>query len=155
MNKIMKKEFQNNTVIQAPDIVLYLDKTNEQYERNGILLLLRGDVEKKITKKETEKIEEIVRRYTNKMEYGDTAKWNSILAKDRETKLEELLEKYRKAKLVITDRFHGMIFAAITSTPCVVLGNYNHKVKEGSEVLKHLKYIKYIEDINNLEQNIH
>ena len=46
-----------------------------------------------------------------------------------EEKIEEMLKKYRKCQLVITDRLHGMIFAAITSTPCIALGNYNHKIK--------------------------
>jgi pyruvyl transferase EpsI len=32
-------------------------------------------------------------------------------------------------EVVVTDRLHGMIFAAITGTPCVVLQNSNHKIE--------------------------
>ena len=33
-------------------------------------------------------------------------------------------------KIVITDRLHGMIFAAITNNPCVVLLSQSLKLKE-------------------------
>ena len=65
-----------------------------------------------------------------------------------------MLNKYRKSQLVITDRLHGMIFAAITSTPCIALGNYNHKIKACSKTLEHLGYIQYIEDIDKIEEQI-
>ena len=55
------------------------------------------------------KIRRSIRTYINK--------------KVEEEKIEEMLKKYRKCQLVITDRLHGMIFAAITSTPCIALGN--------------------------------
>lgn len=35
--------------------------------------------------------------------------------------------KFRECELVITDRIHGMIFAAITGTPCIALSNYKIK----------------------------
>ena len=60
--------------------------------------------------------------------------------KKLEEKIEEMLKKYRKCQLVITDRLHGMIFATITSTPCIALGNYNHKIKSCSETLEPVSY---------------
>ena len=45
-----------------------------------------------------------------------------------------------------------MVFAAITSTPCIALGNYNHKVKGTARWLKHLKYIKYADSIEEVEK---
>ena len=84
----------------------------------------------------------------------DTAKGPGILSKYREEKIEEMLIKYRKCQLVITDRLHGMIFAAITSTPCIALGNYNHKIKSCSETLEHLGYIKYVDNVEEIEENI-
>ena len=65
-----------------------------------------------------------------------------------------MLSKYRKSELIITDRLHGMIFEAITSTLCIALENYNHKIKSCSETLEHLKYIKYVENIYEIEENI-
>ena len=58
--------------------------------------------------------------------------------------------KFRECELVITDRIHGMIFAAITGTPCIALSNYNYKVKGTYEWIKNLGYIKFTDDINEI-----
>ena len=65
-----------------------------------------------------------------------------------------MLKKYRKCQLVITDRLHGRIFAARSITPCIALGNYNHKIKSCSETLEHLGYIKYVDNVEEIEENI-
>ena len=41
-----------------------------------------------------------------------------------------------------------------TSTPCIALGNYNHKIKSCSETLEHLGYIKYVDNVEEIEENI-
>lgn len=152
--EIMKREFSNNNVIFTPDIVTYLNKTKEGNEREGILFILRDDVEKSISKQQVDELTNIAKKYSGKIEFSDTARGKGILEKEREAKLEELFEKYRKAELVITDRLHGMIFAAITSTPCIALDNYNHKVRATFEILKFLDYIKYNDNINEIEEQI-
>ncbi len=151
---IMKKEFQNNRVIRVLDIVTYLNKTEKRDKRKGLLFILRDDIEAKIDNEQKAKMDLVAKKYFNEISYSDTARGTPILAKNRERRLEEILEKYRNAELVITDRFHGMIFAAITSTPCIALQNYNHKMKSGYETLKHLDYIKYIDNIEQLEEQI-
>ena len=55
----------------------------------------------------------------------------------------EKLRSFAAARLVVTDRLHGMIFSAITGTPCVVLSNYNHKVRGTYEWISYLPYIKF------------
>ena len=72
----------------------------------------------------------------------------------RKKEVKNKLEQFKKAKLIITDRLHGMIFAAITSTPCIALGNYNHKIKSCSETLEHLGYIKYVDNVEEIDENI-
>lgn len=57
------------------------------------------------------------------------------------------MQEFASAKLVITDRLHGMIFAALTQTPCIVLGNYNHKVKGTYEWLQELPYICFADTV--------
>ena len=56
------------------------------------------------------------------------------------------MEEIRKTSLVITDRLHGMVFSAITATPCIAFSNYNHKIKGTYEWLSYLTYIKYAEN---------
>lgn len=151
----MKKEFPNNVVIQTPDIVTYLNKTEEGEKRDGALLILRNDCEANINETESSVMDEIVKKYYKNIEYCDTARGEGIKQNEREKKLDNMLARYRKSELVITDRLHGMIFAAITSTPCIAIGNYNHKVKACAQTLNHLNYIQYIESINDeLEDKI-
>ena len=59
-----------------------------------------------------------------------------------------------KRKLVITDRLHGMIFCAITGTPCIVFSNYNHKVKGSLKWLEHLNYIRFLDDSSKTEETL-
>lgn len=147
----MKKEFYENNVIKTPDIVTYLNKNGIDQKRDGALLILRSDIEANL---DEQKIKQITRKYLKNVVYDDTAKGPGILSKYREEKIEEMLIKYRKCQLVITDRLHGMIFAVITSTPCIALGNYNHKIKSCSETLEHLGYIKYVDNVEKIEENI-
>jgi pyruvyl transferase EpsI len=150
----MKKEFYENNVIKTPDIVTYLNKNGIDQKRDGALLILRSDIEANLDEQKIKQIEQTTRKYLKNVVYDDTAKGPGILSKYREEKIEEMLIKYRKCQLVITDRLHGMIFAAITSTPCIALGNYNHKIKSCSETLEHLGYIKYVDNVEEIEENI-
>ena len=150
----MKKEFYENNVIKTPDIVTYLNKNGIDQKRDGALLILRSDIEANLDDEKIRQIEQTTLKYFKDVVYDDTAKGPGILSKYREEKIEEMLKKYRKCQLVITDRLHGMIFATITSTPCIALGNYNHKIKSCSETLEHLGYIKYVDNVEEIEENI-
>ena len=144
----MKKEFYENNVIKTPDIVTYLNKNGIDQKRDGALLILRSDIEANLDEQKIKQIEQTTRKYLKNVVYDDTAKGPGILSKYREEKIEEMLIKYRKCQLVITDRLHG------TSTPCIALGNYNHKIKSCSETLEHLGYIKYVDNVEEIEENI-
>ena len=150
----MKKQFKYNRVIQTTDMVTYLNETREEKKREGILLILRNDIERNLNPEQMSRLEQIIKKYFKKIEYNDTAKGEPIKENERKQKLEEMFAKYRQAQLVITDRLHGMIFAAITSTPCIALKNYNHKVEATYETLKHLDYIKYVNSVDEVERQI-
>ena len=152
---VMKKEFKHNKVIFVPDIVTYLNETKKGEDRSGLLCIFRNDIEIKMTTEEKQIIKMLSKKYFGKIEYDDTAVGNPIPTSElRKEKLEKMFDKYRRAELVITDRLHGMIFAAITSTPCIALSNYNHKVKDTAKYLNYLGYVRYVEDVKELEKNI-
>ena len=152
---VMKKEFKHNKVIFVPDIVTYLNETKKGEDRSGLLCIFRNDIEIKMTAEEKQIIKMLSKKYFEKIEYDDTAVGDQIPTSElRKEKLEKMFDKYRKAELVITDRLHGMIFAAITSTPCIALSNYNHKVKDTAKYLNYLGYVRYVEDVKELEKNI-
>ena len=54
-------------------------------------------------------------------------------------------EKTITAEQNHTDRLHGMIFCAITGTPCVVINSKSPKVRGCYEWIKHLDYIRFAE----------
>ncbi|WP_158587443.1 polysaccharide pyruvyl transferase family protein [Neobacillus notoginsengisoli] len=145
---IMKESFKNNHVYLVPDIVLSLKNMDSKALRDGIILCLRSDMEQKLTKQQKESlIESIKQKYANVNAY-DTYIPNlpKELGKQELTKL---LDAFKKTKVVITDRLHGMIFCAITKTPCVVLPNSNHKIAGTyNEWLADLKFIVFTEETN-------
>ena len=151
--EIMKENFKNNKVFLTPDIVTILNETNSnESKREGALIILRNDEETKVSKKINNDIEEILKMYFTKVERSDTAQGGSIMEHKKREKLNDMFDMYRSSELVVTDRLHGMIFAAITETPCIAFDNYNHKIKYTSRWFKHCEYIKYIENHEDLEQ---
>lgn len=152
--KLMKENFKNNTIILTPDIVLYLDKSKKELNRSGALFCLRSDVESKLSEVEKKEILELLRANYNNVKITDTTVKQLIRKDEREYILNSKFDEFRNAELVITDRIHGMVFAAITATPCIALSNYNQKVSGTYEWIKHLEYIKFANDINEVRRYI-
>lgn len=152
--EIMKREFPNVNVILTPDIVMYLNETKNR-ERKGIIYAMRSDVEKVLSNDQMAQIDKITSKYFEKRTFTDTYHTvDKIDDEVREKVFKEKLDEFRSAELVITDRLHGMIFSTITSTPCIALGNYNHKIRLSFEWLKDQKYIKFLDNIDNIEEAI-
>lgn len=147
---IMKEAYQYNNVLLAPDMVLYLKKDSPVFKREGILLCLRNDAEKNLSNTQREGIYNLCKKYATSIRYTDTVLHERILPEEREPEINKKLDEFRRASLVITDRLHGMIFCAVTGTPCIALSNYNHKVKGVYEWIRHLEYIHYLEDYREI-----
>ncbi len=151
---IMKKEFSNVNVILTPDIVMYLNKTQDT-TRQGVVLAMRRDIEKVLTVEQAQKIDDDISRYFENKTITDTHLGDEQITCDiRENVFEDKINEFRNSQLVITDRLHGMIFAAITSTPCIALGNYNHKIESSFEWLKQQGYIKFLKNAQDIEKTI-
>ncbi len=153
--EIMKNAYPANRVYLKPDAVLYLNKANPRLKRDGILICLRNDVEKSLTQAQCEEIIEFCRQYTDSIRYTDTLSNCVHLPLDRRnTELELKLREFKSARLVVTDRLHGMIFCAITETPCIALSNYNYKVKGVYEWIRNLNYIRFSDDCRDIKKYI-
>lgn len=151
--KIMTNTFKKDNIILTPDIVLFLDKRNNN-KRRGIVTCLRRDIEKNISEEDTKKIYSILNENFEKVTVTDTILEKSVSIEERDKELTKIWRTISSAEVVITDRLHGMIFCAITATPCIVLKNSNHKIEESYKCwLKDLEYIKLIDycEINNLK----
>ncbi|MGJ9459036.1 polysaccharide pyruvyl transferase family protein [Oceanobacillus sp. CF4.6] len=150
----MKEAFDSNKVLLTPDIVLYLNETHPKRDRNGAVTFLRSDLEGVLSEMDKEKVFSILERNYKNVSVSDTLINREVPREKVAEELNEIFESFKKSELVITDRLHGMVFAAITSTPCVVLSNYNHKIKAQYEWIKHLDYIKYCKSIAEIEKFI-
>lgn len=106
-----------------------------------------------MTEEDRKKIENIATNYDS-VKYTDTVIKENVKSKDRKSKVMDKLDDFAKSKLVITDRLHGMVFAKLTHTPCIVIGNYSHKVKGVYEWIKESKFILYVENIDKIDENI-
>ena len=109
-------------------------------------MCIRNDVEKSVSESDWDAIKKELRK--KEVCYSVTDMHSKIpVSKDNRMELvRNKMQEFCDSKLVITDRLHGMIFAAITETPCIVFSNYNHKVKGTYEWIKNLQYIKYAEN---------
>lgn len=144
----MKKVF-TNTVIEVPDIVFYLEDIFEDNlkDRNGIMTCLRADKESIWKDKKEVFINELKANNENVFCY-DTVVPLEINNDIRKRELYDIWNKYRSHKVVITDRLHGMIFAYVTKTPCIVLKSLDHKVVESYRWIEGIKHIKLVSDLD-------
>lgn len=134
-----KKFFQGTKVLLYPDIVTTLiGSRSNTTERNGVLLCVRNDSEKKYTDNEINRLKNKLQEKGLFCEISDT---NSSLSLDElitrvNTELEKTLSFFEKHEVVITDRYHGTIFSMIANTPVIVIATNDHKVKTGTEWFK-------------------
>ncbi|MBE5918586.1 MAG: hypothetical protein E7272_01970 [Pseudobutyrivibrio ruminis] len=147
MNRYVKRN-----VYLTPDIVFSLGRIEvDNKKSHGALMCLRRDVEGIYTDDDKEKIYRILRKkFNNDVIVSDTIKDYKIEVKDRKKELISIWKMIANAELIITDRLHGMIFAALLGTPCIVLNTYNHKLRGQYEWIKHLNYIYCVDMDENI-----
>lgn len=127
-----------------PDVALYLNETRPDCHRKGCLICLRDDKEKTLSEAETVMIHNSAKQlFGSNVMTTDMRNNTDVPIAERAEKLEQKFEQFRQAELVITDRLHGMIFAAITGTPCIVMNSRSHKLIGCYEWIEHLDYIRF------------
>lgn len=145
-----KQWFPEAECILTPDIVLSLPPVKAAVPRKGILCCLRRDLERNDSVWAGDVVTRLAAGgYSFAM--SDTAGEGRVSQADRPRELERKWREFCGAELVITDRLHGMIFACITSTPCIVLDNYNHKIRNFYRSwLSDIPYIRFAEQAEEL-----
>lgn len=149
--ELIKDAYKNVKLI--PDIVLSRDSFTVSSQRNGCLICLRHDHER--TRSENE--EKMVREQAEMLFPGNVSETDMIAQSkvsilERKDAVTAKLEQFSKAELVITDRLHGMIFCAITGTPCIVINSKSPKVRGCYEWIKDLDYIRFVDDITRIKE---
>lgn len=143
-----KEHFSENKSVLAPDIVFYLNESNPNLKREGILLCLRNDKEKQLNNLFEKQLFDFFDS-RNDVTISDTQiQKNEMSLETREKELEKIWKSFKQSKLVVTDRLHGMIFCYITKTPCVAINNSNKKVsKVYNSWLRNIRYITLVESL--------
>ncbi len=149
--RVMKSAYCN--VRLAPDVVLSLNETPDTSERRGCLLCMRNDCEKTITHENEVTLRSQVESLFGKNYcYSDTHADGDVSVENRNIELDKKFTEFKTSELVITDRLHGMIFAAITGTPCIVINSKSPKVKGCYEWIKNMGYIFFADDISQISK---
>ena len=133
-----------------PDIVLTESKQTQSSRKKQILLCLRNDVEKNISAGEEKLLESLINDTDYTLTRTDLQLEYNVERTLQHIQLNKTFALWSESSLLITDRLHGMIFAAITGTPCIVLSNYNHKVKGAYDWISYLPYIKYANSVDEV-----
>jgi len=152
-----QKYFPKCKSLLVPDIVMSLNRVEPTYERNGAVICLREDKEKKLTVKQNNELISIITSNYNSHSYRDTHIGTDFMSlKNRTGELFSIWDDFKKAEVVITDRLHGMIFCFITNTPAIVLLNNNHKVQSSYKWIQSSKNIYLIANYSakNVEEVI-
>lgn len=149
----VKENFKGVNRILTPDIVFSL-KFLEKYDRKGILLCIRNDKESSWGMEYLPQIKEKCLLKNKKVEVTDTVIGKNVTLNEYQKMLEVKFKKIASSELMITDRLHGVIFAAITKTPCIAIDNFNYKIRGMCEWLKEFKNIKYVQNYEELEKII-
>lgn len=141
-------------IAMAPDMVLYLNRTAPRIERAGVLFCLRADKERTRNGEAVQKAEVYISGKGIQIGYTTTVMARGISVGKREAAFEKKLSEFRKSRLVITDRLHGMLFAAITGTPCIALDNLSGKVAGVYEWIRELDYIRFVKRPEDIPEAI-
>ena len=134
----------------TPDLALYLKFCNS-HKGEGVLWCLRNDNEVNVCNKRIIlQLQKDVSSFGLKERYTDTYVNYPISISMEETEVKKKIEEISKAKIVITDRLHGMIYSVITGTPVIVMDNISGKVKQVyDQWIKHIPYIRFIDNLQN------
>ena len=144
---LMNQLYKAPCILFVPDIVLSLKA--EDYgvtygDRSGALLVFREDSEKAMSDHDRSTIKNYLK--DNSIYFYQTDMYSDIpvTKENRQILVRNKMQEFADSKIVITDRLHGMIFAAITGTPCIVFGNNHYKVNATYDLISYLPYIKYV-----------
>lgn len=148
--EMLKELLPDSKIYLAPDMVLTYKPKIKKQKRSGLGFCLRQDLEATTNAQNRESLKNKLSQKYNLTEF-DTTKENGLTEEEAKKEFDELINKFASFEVVITDRLHGLIFAAITGTPCVAIGNYNHKVKGVFDILKNNANVLFCEDLKDAE----
>lgn len=144
--------YHNPQKMLTPDIVL--STTMEDYgvtvkKRSGGLLVFRSDAEQAMTEADRERIISWLNDNDILFKQTDMYTDETVTKDNRMELVRKKMQEFADSQIVITDRLHGMVFATLTGTPCIVFANNHHKVKGTYDWISYLPYIMYASNVED------
>ena len=151
-----RKLFHGIRLLCFPDIVTSeIGRNCFDGKREGILFCMRNDAEQFYERGD---VLQLIDRLSDcgQTALTDTTMKDISMEVDSNTLWQQILsviEGYSRYRLVITDRYHGTIFALIAGTPVIVLKTNDHKVSSGVDWFRGIfdDYVTLAEDLQDAE----
>ena len=135
-------------VVLMPDSVLYLNFQNDYVRKDKVLYCIRDDKESNFDENQKDKIQIIIKdKFQNAIAFDTLNKSE----RSNEEAFNQLIENIATAKLIITDRLHGLIFSYITNSNVIALPTLDHKLTNFYEWIKDSKKTWLAEDLDVFE----
>ena len=148
----------NCKVLLFPDMVLYLStqKTKPGKQPGFVYLCLRDDKEAVVPSGAQNYFGNMLSEAGYACKNITTNAPRLILFSQRKREVRKILRTLKSARLVITDRLHGMILSAISGTPCIALDNLSGKVRGVYDLwLKdRLPYVRFVKSSDEITSDI-
>ncbi|MCP3761400.1 polysaccharide pyruvyl transferase family protein [Domibacillus sp. A3M-37] len=148
-----KNTFKNVKLILNPDAVFYLcstpiqDEINKNTSKENILVCFRRDKETFYNLEEKNNLLNNLKKKYNNIIEQDTNVPYGIREDERKREVIRMVKNFANSKVVITDRYHGMIFSILAKTPCIVLRSKDHKIVESLRWIDKFGTVEYVENI--------
>lgn len=141
----------NVRVGNVPDVVLSASAAELGFDGQsttaGILLCMRDDRERALAPEPHVWLRATLDATGQAVTVTDTHAGGARLDEAHCARLlADKLAQFAGARLVVTDRLHGMILSLVAGTPCLVLPNANHKIRQTwQDWLRDVPQLRFVE----------
>ncbi|HDY89289.1 MAG TPA: polysaccharide pyruvyl transferase, partial [bacterium] len=151
--EIAKELLTKARIFCMPDFVLSMKPKKSLHKNNPpeALIVLRQDNESFLSAEQRKAVSDLL---PYKCIYFDTVNDTPIKEQERISVLEKCLDVFRSTDVVVTDRFHGVIFSIICCKSCVALRSIDHKLISGWHWFKDIPFVKFANDISEIKHLI-
>ncbi|MBQ7596635.1 MAG: polysaccharide pyruvyl transferase family protein [Clostridia bacterium] len=144
--------FPSLNVLEYPDMATFLFNKlspSENFDRDGIAWCIRNDCEKYYT---AENLDSVFNALSQKYSISvtDTHIGHPISIYQRRAEAQKLIDSLAHSRVVITDRFHGVVFSVLSNTPCIAIRSRDHKVTDGVKWFKESGIVLFADTIEDI-----